>query len=70
LQEQAARSSVYRLAPPTNNNNLVLIRRIDELFTACPFLGSRRVALLLRAEKTFGGGIRYFALLQTVRCSM
>ena len=45
-----ARSGVYRQPPPANDNDLALMRRIDELFTAWPFLGSRRMAALLRAE--------------------
>jgi putative transposase len=45
-----ARSGVYRKPPPANDNDLVLLRRLDELFTAWPFLGSRRMAALLRAE--------------------
>ena len=45
-----ARSGGYRKPPPANDNDLALMRRIDELFTAWPFLGSRRMAALLRAE--------------------
>jgi putative transposase len=45
-----ARSGVYRKPSPANDNDLTLMRRIDELFTAWPFLGSRRVAAMLRAE--------------------
>jgi putative transposase len=45
-----ARSGVYRKPAPANDNDLALMRRIDELFTAWPFLGSRRMAALLRAE--------------------
>lgn len=45
-----ARSSVYRPPRPANDNDLALLRRIDELYTAWPFLGSRRMAALLRAE--------------------
>jgi putative transposase len=45
-----ARSSVYRPPRPANDNDLMLMRRIDELFTAWPFLGSRRLTVLLRAE--------------------
>jgi putative transposase len=45
-----ARSGVYRARKPANDNNAGLIRRIDELFTAWPFLGSRRMAAMLRAE--------------------
>jgi putative transposase len=45
-----ARSSVYRRGRPANEDDLALMRRLDELFTAWPFLGSRRMAALLRAE--------------------
>ena len=45
-----ARSGVYRLPRPANDDDLALMRRIDELFTAWPFLGSRRMAQMLRAE--------------------
>ena len=44
-----ARSSVYRLPRPANDD-LALMRRIDELFTRWPFLGSRRMTAMLRAE--------------------
>jgi putative transposase len=45
-----ARSGVYRAPRAANDNDLGLMRRIDELFTAWPFLGSRRMAVMLRAE--------------------
>jgi putative transposase len=45
-----ARSGVYRPPPAANDNDLSVMRRIDELFTAWPFLGSRRMTALLRAE--------------------
>jgi putative transposase len=45
-----ARSGVYRPPRPANDADLGLMRRIDELFTAWPFLGSRRMAALLRAD--------------------
>jgi len=45
-----ARSGVYRRPPSANDNDRWLMRRLDELFTAWPFLGSRRMAALLRAE--------------------
>ena len=45
-----ARSGVYRPPRPANDNDLLLMRRLDELFTAWPFLGSRRMTALLRAE--------------------
>ena len=43
-----ARSSVYRPAVPANDNDLAVMRRLDELFTAWPFLGSRRMGMMLR----------------------
>lgn len=45
-----ARSGVYRPRKPANDNDAPLLRRIDELFTAWPFLGSRRLTAMLRAE--------------------
>ena len=45
-----ARSGVYRARKPANDNDGALMRRIDELFTAWPFLGSRRMTAMLRAE--------------------
>jgi putative transposase len=45
-----ARSGVYRPPPAANDNDLALMRRIDELFIAWPFLGSRRMTATVRAE--------------------
>src|SRR5487761_1639816 len=45
-----ARSGVYRARRPANDNDLDLMRRIDELFLRHPFLGSRRMVALLRAD--------------------
>ena len=45
-----SRSGVYRAPPPANDDDLALIRQIDELFTAFPFLGSRRIAVMLRTQ--------------------
>src|SRR6266446_355794 len=42
-----ARSGVYRMARPANDDDVALMRAIDELFTAWPFLGSRRMAEML-----------------------
>jgi putative transposase len=42
-----ARSGVYRAAPAAGPADLALMRQIDELFTAYPFLGSRRLAEML-----------------------
>jgi transposase-like protein len=44
-----ARSGVYRAPRPANDNDLLLMRRIDELYTTWPFLGSRRMTALLQA---------------------
>ena len=45
-----ARSNVYRLPRPANDDDLLMMRLIDELFTAWPFLGSRRIAYMLREK--------------------
>lgn len=45
------RFGVYRQPRPANDNELALLRRIDDLYTAWPFLGSRRMTELLRAER-------------------
>ena len=45
-----ARSGLYRAKRPVSDNDLVRMRRIDELFTAYFFYGSRRMTLQLRSE--------------------
>jgi putative transposase len=45
-----SRSGVYRTPLPASDDDLTLMRRIDELFTARPFLGSRRMARMLSEE--------------------
>ena len=45
-----ARSGVYRVPRPANDSDLALLLRIDELYLAWPFLGSRRMTALLRAK--------------------
>jgi putative transposase len=45
-----ARSGVYRAAKPANDNDAALLRRVDQLFTARRFLGSRRMTAMLRTE--------------------
>lgn len=47
-----ARSGVYRTPRPDSEDDLALMRLIDELFTAHPFLGSRRMARLLSTVET------------------
>jgi putative transposase len=51
-----ARSGVYRMAQPANDGpreggDVALMRAIDELFTAWPFLGSRRMAQMLGTKE-------------------
>jgi putative transposase len=43
------RSSVY-YRPKPSALNLALMHRLDELFTAYPFLGYRKLTVMLRAE--------------------
>lgn len=45
-----ARSGVYRQRQAVNDNDLGVMRRLDELYTQWPFLGSRRLAWMLRQE--------------------
>jgi len=45
-----ARSSIYRLPRPANDDDVLTMRLIDELFMAWPFLGSRRLAVMLREK--------------------
>jgi putative transposase len=46
-----ARSAVYRHRQAANDDDdLAVMRRLDELFVAHPFLGSRRMTAMLRAE--------------------
>jgi putative transposase len=45
-----SRSGVYRGKPANDDDDLALMRRIDELFLSYPFLGSRRIALMLSAD--------------------
>ena len=42
--------ALYRSPRPTNDNDLALTQRIDELFMGWPFLGTRRLTTLLRSE--------------------
>jgi putative transposase len=44
------RSGVYRPKRVPDDDDLALMRRLDELYTAHPFLGSRRMTAMLRAE--------------------
>jgi putative transposase len=44
------RSSVYRPRRVADDDDLALMGRLDELYTAHPFLGSRRMTAMLRAE--------------------
>lgn len=45
-----ARSGVYRPARIANDDELAIMRRLDELFLAWPFFGSRRMTAMLRAD--------------------
>ena len=45
-----ARSGFYRAKAPTVDDDLAVMKRLDELFTERPFYGSRRMTLQLRHE--------------------
>src|SRR6266511_4581685 len=43
-------SSLFYEPVPPSPRELAIKRRIDEIYTACPFNGSRKIAFLLRPE--------------------
>ena len=45
-----ARSNLYRPSPAADAGELAIMRRLDELFLAWPFFGSRRMTAMLRSE--------------------
>jgi putative transposase len=45
------RSSLYYRAAPETAENLRLMRLIDERYTACPFFGSRKMAVWLQGQR-------------------
>ena len=45
-----ARSGFYRGKTPAADDDLALMKRLDQLFTERPFYGSRRMTLQLRQE--------------------
>ena len=49
-----ARSGLYRAAKPANDNDAPLMRRIDELFTAWPFL---RTPMAVGARRARAAGL-------------
>jgi putative transposase len=46
-----ARSGAYRKPVPPKECDHTLMRRLDELYTACPFYGSRRMAFELKVNR-------------------
>jgi putative transposase len=44
------RSSVYYQPEPVSPDELVLMRRIDKIYTRCPFYGSRRITAQLNRD--------------------
>ena len=47
---KVARSSLYWRPAAVSGDDLLLMRRIDELFLAAPFYGSRRMVAALRRD--------------------
>ena len=45
-----ARSTLYYRPAPVGAEDLAVMRRIDEIYLACPFYGSRRMTAVLRGE--------------------
>ncbi len=46
------RTHLYYQPLPPGPEELTIKRRIDELYTACPFYGSRKITVLLQKEMT------------------
>ena len=46
-------SSLFYQRVPPSPRELAIKRRIDELYTACPFYGSRKIAVLLHRNLAF-----------------
>jgi putative transposase len=46
-----ARSGASRKPAPPKESDHSLMRRLDELYTACPFCGSRRMAFELKVNR-------------------
>ena len=62
-----SRSGFYRAKrPASDDGDLAVMRRIDELFTAWPFLGSRRITVLLQGEGHAIGRKRVQRLMRTM----
>ena len=59
-----SRSSVYRPERAANDDDLVVMRRLDELFTQWPFLDSRRLGPKPRTSKPAAGHKLYPYLLR------
>src|ERR1700684_4634076 len=47
---KVARSTLYYQPAPVDPDDLALMRRMDELYTASPFYGSRRMVAVLRRD--------------------
>src|SRR3954469_22088506 len=47
---KVARSTLYYRPAPVSADDLAVMRRMDELYLASPFYGSRRMAAVLRRE--------------------
>ena len=47
---KVARSTLYYRPVPVSADDLAVMRRMDELYLAYPFYGSRRMAAVLRRE--------------------
>ena len=47
---KVARSTLYYQPVPVSADDLAVMRRMDELYLACPFYGSRRMSAVLRRE--------------------
>ena len=64
---KVARSTLYYQPVPVSADDLAVMRRMDELYLAHPFYGSRRMAAVLRREGLAVGRKRVRRLMQIGR---
>src|SRR4051794_41842055 len=63
---KVARSTLYYQPAPVDPDDLALMRRMDELYLASPFYGSRRMVAVLRRDGWTGNRKRVRRLVRGV----
>ena len=60
-----SRSSYYYV-PPGNQERERILKRLDEIYTEHPFLGSRRMSILLKQDGFCAGRVKVRNLMETL----